>query len=355
MIEGAANHSPEGISLAAPGMVLVERYRLLQTIAYGGMAQVWLASDDYLKQSVAIKILHPHLSNDQKFIARFKREALAVLDLSHPSIVNVYDTVSENGIEAIVMELIKGETLREALDTRGKFPVADALHIAAQTADALSAAHAEGITHRDIKPANIMICGDKRVVVTDFGIAKAESDADLTATGMLLGTAKYLAPEQVTGAAVDTRADIYSLGVLLFELLTGKPPFEASTEAATALARIQSEPPLVSSLCPVVSDDVDNVVVKAMARNVAERYQTAQQFNAALTAIKEPRRKVPRPYVPPAGTSNTMGVTQQKASKPTGRLGGDPTGTDWKMPATLFIVTLLGLIFALFLITSALS
>lgn len=266
-------------------MVLGDRYRLTGPIASGGMAQVWAAVDEVLDRDVAAKILHPHLGADDKFVTRFRREAVAAASLSHPSIVSIYDTISQDGLEAIVMELIDGRTLRAMIDERGALPGIDVAHYGSRIASALDVAHAAGIVHRDIKPANIMVCDDRRVLVTDFGIAKAIDDSDLTQTGMLLGTAKYLAPEQVTGAPIDPRSDLYALGVVLFESLTGTVPFRANTDAATALARLQKDPPPVRSIRPNVDPELDAIVNRLMARRPEDRYARARTVAAALDRL----------------------------------------------------------------------
>jgi serine/threonine protein kinase len=265
-------------------MMLGGRYRLLSPIASGGMAQVWRAQDTSLVRQVAVKILHPHLATDQAFVSRFRREAVASARLSHPSIVAVYDTLSEGGVEAIVMELIEGRTLRAVLNDAGVLPPADVVDVGMQISDALDEAHRAGIVHRDIKPANIMVGDDRRVMVTDFGIAKANKDADLTHTGTLLGTAKYLAPEQVAGEPVDPRADIYALGVVLFEAATGKPPFLAETDAGTALARLQGDVPRARDRNSSVPMGLDAVIARSMAREPANRFDRAATFKQALAA-----------------------------------------------------------------------
>ncbi len=263
-------------------MMLGGRYRLLSPIASGGMAQVWRAQDTSLVRQVAVKILHPHLATDQAFVSRFRREAVASARLSHPSIVAVYDTLSEGGVEAIVMELIEGRTLRAVLNEAGVLPPPDVVDVGMQISDALDEAHRAGIVHRDIKPANIMVGDDRRVMVTDFGIAKANKDADLTHTGTLLGTAKYLAPEQVAGEPVDPRADIYALGVVLFEAATGQPPFLAETDAGTALARLQGEVPRARTRNSAVPMGLDAVIARSMAREPANRFDRAATFKQAL-------------------------------------------------------------------------
>ena len=276
------------------GAVLAGRYELAAAMASGGMAQVWRARDKVLNRPVAIKILHPHLATDEAFVTRFRREAIASARLQHSSIVAVYDTVSDNGIEAIVMELIEGRTLRTILDHAGTLPPSTTVQIGMQIADALSVAHSHGIVHRDIKPANIMIDNEMRVVVTDFGIAKATStdpvmgtptgNVDLTNTGTLLGTAKYLAPEQVTGDPVDPRADLYALGVVLFEALVGEPPFNAETDAAIALARIQGPVPRCRDRAPSVPAALDAIIARAMAQHPDDRFERAVVMKDALTS-----------------------------------------------------------------------
>jgi serine/threonine-protein kinase len=291
------------------GARLADRYELISLIATGGMAQVWRATDTVLGRSVAAKILHPHLATDRGFLVRFRREAVAAARLSHPGIVSIYDTVSQPGLEAIVMELVDGDTLRSILDQRGALPPDEVIDLGLQITDALANAHASGIVHRDIKPSNILRCRDNRVRVTDFGIAKAGEDTDLTVTGTLLGTAKYLSPEQVRGDASDPRSDLYSVGIVLFEALTGRPPFRADTDAATALARLQKPPPRTRHINPELPQDLDDLVASLMARDPDDRPDRAGDLRVALSALR-PRTEVPGPvdetlvvaepvYVPP--------------------------------------------------------
>lgn len=262
------------------------RYELVRPIASGGMARVWEGRDSVLNRPVAVKILHPHLATDRGFLLRFQREAVAAARLSHRSIVSIFDTVSEPGTEAIVMELIHGNTLRAVLDQVGRVSAKDAVELGLQIADALDEAHRAGIVHRDIKPSNILFCSDRRVMVTDFGIAKAGEDTDLTVTGTLLGTAKYLSPEQVLGEEVDPRADLYSLGVVLFEALTGRAPFQADTDAATALARLHQEPPQVLQLQPDIPADLNDLVYRLMRRDRNDRFANALDLGAALSGVR---------------------------------------------------------------------
>ncbi len=246
------------------------------------MATVWEAVDEVLARPVAVKLLHPHLAADDQFVARFRREARRRgparppgdrLDLRH---------LHRDGVEAIVMELVRGTTLRAELDRRGRFDPADAATVVAEIADALACAHEAGIVHRDVKPANVLLSTDGRVLVTDFGIAKAVDGLDLTGTNTTLGTAKYLAPEQVDGRAVDARADVYAAGVILYELLCGEPPFVADTEAATALARLHRDPVPPRTVRPEITPAMEAIVLRALARDPNERFPDATSLRDAV-------------------------------------------------------------------------
>jgi len=270
---------------AEDGRRLAGRYRLLRPIASGGMAQVWEAIDEVLTRPVAVKVLHAHLAADTSFVARFRAEAINAARLAHPAIVSIYDTWSEEGVEAIIMELVRGTTLRHLLDHRGALDPGEAVTIAAHIAAALEAAHSAGIVHRDIKPANVLLSSDGRVLVADFGIAKATEGADLTTERTMLGTAKYLAPEQVEGDPVDGRTDLYALGVVLYEMLCGTPPFTAESEAGTAIARLHraAEPPSThrAGLPPAL----EAVVLRCLERDPHLRYPDAGALRAALEAV----------------------------------------------------------------------
>src|SRR6266513_95637 len=228
--------------------ILAGRYRLVRLIDRGGMAEVWEGKDEILDRPVAIKILHPRLAGDGQFEERFRLEAVAAARLAHPNVVATFDTGLDDGVAYIVMELVAGRTLREVLRDEGALPVAKAVAMAAAVADALHYAHEAGIVHRDVKPGNILVGHDGRVKVADFGIAKAATDRDLTQSGALLGTAKYLAPEQVGGNPQDRRSDVYGLGVVLYEMLRGKPPFTGDTDMAVAFQHAHAEAPKVRQL-----------------------------------------------------------------------------------------------------------
>jgi serine/threonine protein kinase len=264
--------------------VLAGRYRLDTHIANGGMAEVWSATDQVLGRQVAVKILHAHIADDPAMRSRFHAEAVASARLAHPSIVAIFDTCHDDGVEALVMELVRGRTLRDYLDERGRLEPIEVVHIGTEVASALSCAHRAGIIHRDIKPANILLSDDGRVLVTDFGIAKVLGDADSTRTSQLLGTVKYLAPEQVEGGPIDGRADVYALGAVLYEALCGQPPFLADNPAALALARLHRDAPKPSTIVDNVPLDLDRAIVRSLERVAPDRFQSADDFRAALLA-----------------------------------------------------------------------
>ncbi len=264
------------------------RYRLDQEIARGGMATVWRAEDPLLARSVAIKTLDPALGEDEALRTRFRREAVAAAAVAHPNIVATYDTGEDDGIAYIVMELVEGATLRHAIDLHGALPAARAADIGAQVADALAAAHARGLVHRDIKPSNVLVQLDGRVKVTDFGIAKV-TDApheDLTRAGNVMGTARYLAPEQLEGDVVDERADVYSLGLVMYEMLTGQSPFGADSEIATAVARLTTTAPPIAQVRSNVPPGLAHVVERAMERDPDRRWPNAAAMRDALAPFR---------------------------------------------------------------------
>src|SRR3954453_15023928 len=277
--------------------VFANRYELGEEIGRGGMADVFLAHDRLLDRRVAVKVLLPEFASDAISVERFRREAQAAAGLSHPHIVSVYDWGEEDDTSFIVMEYVPGQTLREILQTYGRLGASDAAGIAAEIADALSFAHAHGVVHRDVKPGNVLITPQGQVKVTDFGIARAESGEPLTRTGAVLGTATYFSPEQAQGFALDGRSDVYALGVVLYEMLTGVAPFTASTPVSVAYKHVREAPTPPSSLVPDLPPSMDHIVLTAMAKNLDERYQSAEDMRADLLRFGRGRPLVAAPAV----------------------------------------------------------
>jgi eukaryotic-like serine/threonine-protein kinase len=264
------------------GRMLAGRYLLEEEVASGGMGTVWRARDQVLNREVAVKVLHERLAREPDLLERFRLEAVAAARLSHPNVVRVFDTGIDDGVCYIVMELFDATTLESRL-ADGPLPPAEAASIARGMLHGLAHAHREGIVHRDVKPGNVLIDRSGLVKVTDFGIAKAAfANSDLTTTGDLLGTARYLAPEQVDGGAVDHRADLYSSGIVLYEALTGRPPFEGRTHIATATMRLSTDPPPPGALRPGIPRGLEAATMRALARDPNARFQTADEMSAAL-------------------------------------------------------------------------
>jgi hypothetical protein len=264
------------------GRRLADRYRIEGMVASGGMAEVWRATDEVLGRPVAVKVLHDRLARDRDVMARFRREAIAAARLSHPAVVRVFDTGDEEGLYYIVLELSEGRTLQDVIDRDAPLSPAEAVAIIRTVLQGLAHAHRGGVVHRDVKPSNILLDGNGLVKVTDFGIAKASFAEDLTTTGNMMGTARYLAPEQVEGGPIDARADLYAAGLVLYELLTGRPPFEAETNLAAATMRLTTEPRPPGALRPGIPRRLDEVVMRALARDPDGRYQTAEEMSTAL-------------------------------------------------------------------------
>ncbi|MGA0219343.1 MAG: serine/threonine-protein kinase, partial [Ilumatobacteraceae bacterium] len=267
--------------------VLADRYRLERRIGQGGMAEVWVAVDEQLDRRVAVKWLKPNLASDEVVAERFRREAIAVARLNHPNIVTVHDVFEHDGRQAVVMQLIEGQSLRQVLDNRKRLGPELTIHIGASVAGALDEAHRAGFVHRDVKPGNILFTQDGRVLLTDFGIAKALDtiDEDLTSDNVMMGTAKYLAPEQVRGHKLDGRADLYSLGLVLYECLAGRVPFLGNNDAETALARLQRDPTDLAHLRPTLPLGLVNLIHKTLARNPAHRPPTGADLRKELIAV----------------------------------------------------------------------
>jgi beta-lactam-binding protein with PASTA domain/predicted Ser/Thr protein kinase len=263
--------------------VLSDRYRIVKHLARGGMADVYEAEDTLLNRAVAIKVLHANFASDEAFVARFRREAQAAANLSHPNIVAIYDWGKDAGTYFMVMELIRGRTLREIMKTEGAIMPRRAAEITAEAAAALAVAHQHGVYHRDIKPGNIMITDDGSVKVTDFGIARALDDSEeLTRTGAVIGTATYFSPEQAQGLPADDRSDVYALGIVLYELLAGKPPFTGESPVAVAYQHVSETAVSPDQINPEAPRELAAIAEHAIRKSPDQRYQTAEDFRADL-------------------------------------------------------------------------
>jgi serine/threonine protein kinase len=257
------------------GKILGNRYRLIELIGEGGMALVYKAECSLLCRTVAIKVLRPQYANDAEFVERFRREARSAASLSHPNVVNIYDVGQEDGIDYIVMEYIPGENLKNIIKKEAPFSIRKALDYTRQIAEALNHAHQRNIVHRDIKPHNILVTPEGQLKVTDFGIARAISASSFTQTGIVVGSVQYSSPEQVKGGLVGPQSDLYSLGCVFYELLTGMVPFSGDTSISIAMQHLHEKTTPVKELRPDVPAALEHILEKAMAKDLTERYPSA--------------------------------------------------------------------------------
>jgi serine/threonine-protein kinase len=300
-------------------------YRILRKLGQGGMAVVYKAHEESLNRVVALKVIAQHLAEDEQFIARFQREAQAAAQLNHPNIVQIYAIGEDQGVHYFSMEFVKGRSLAEIIEEEGFMTAGRALPIIAQAAEALAVAHDAGIVHRDIKPANIMVDGNGRVKVADFGIAQMATATRMTQSGMLVGTPEFISPEQCRGEKLDGRSDIYSLGVTLYQLLVGRTPFEADTPAALVFQIVQGPIPTVGELNPTVPQDVRDIVAKMMHTDRNQRFQSAEDLAHALrNANTQPITSGARPHPAPgvlgavdAHSDPTVAMPSQGGAEPT--------------------------------------
>jgi eukaryotic-like serine/threonine-protein kinase len=289
--------------------VLSGRYELSHLVARGGMAEVYRARDQLLDRPVALKVLFPELSVDRSFVERFRREAQAAANLSHPNIVPVFDWGEDAGTYFIVMEFVDGRALSSILRTAGPLHPDRAAEIAADVAGALAYAHRHGVVHRDVKPGNVLITEEGTIKVTDFGIARAvNTEESLTQTGAVMGTATYFSPEQAEGMGVDSRSDIYSLGVVLFEMVTGRPPFLGDTPVAVASKHVREHPPAPREVNPGVPPDLEAIILKCLAKSPDHRYATGDDLRIDLLRFREGRAV--GATSPPTGQHPTVSTTQ---------------------------------------------
>jgi tRNA A-37 threonylcarbamoyl transferase component Bud32 len=270
--------------MAQPSRVLNDRYEVDKPLGRGGMAQVFRGTDRVLGRTVAIKVLDQKHRDDAKFVTRFRREAQAAAGINHPNVVSVFDTGSEDGLHYIVMEYVDGETLDDVLSREKVLLPERVVAIAEPVAQALDAAHQKGMVHRDVKPGNIMLDRSGTVKVVDFGIARAAADDTLTQTGIVLGTAAYLSPEQAQGVAVDPRSDVYSLGCVLYEMVTGRKPFTGDSALAIAYKHVREDPAPPSQVNPDIPPELEAVVMTAMAKDPGQRFPSGGAMQEALSA-----------------------------------------------------------------------
>src|SRR5512133_2028920 len=303
--------------------VLLDRYEVGRLLGAGGMAEVFEGRDRLLARRVAVKVPLSQHAHDPEFAHRFRREAQAAASLSHPGVVAVYDTGSENGTHFIVMEYVDGRTLKDVIRAEAPLYPDRAAEICADVCSALAAAHARGLVHRDVKPANIMLMPDGRVKLMDLGIARAAAGETATQTAAMLGTAQYLSPEQAQGQTVDYRSDLYSLGCCLYEMLTGTVPFRGATPVAIAYRHVREDPAPPRLLNPDVPPSLEAVCLKAMAKRPEDRYQTAAEFQDDLERFRSGRPVLATPLLDAAATTQAIPRGDGGADQ-TAMLGGVP-------------------------------
>jgi tetratricopeptide (TPR) repeat protein len=299
--------SPDSFTttMLQPGSLLAGRYQIVKLLGEGGMGAVYRARDIELEREVAVKVIRPELARNAQILQRFKQELILARQVTHRNIIRIFDLGQAEGMRFITMEFIEGEDVAHILSHRGKLPAPEATSIVAQVARGLEAAHAEGVVHRDLKPQNIMIDANGKASVMDFGIARSMDASNMTRTGALLGTPTYMSPEQAQGVKVDARSDLYTLGIIFYELLAGRPPFEADNPMATLLKRIQEKPKALIEVEPSVPKALNEVVMKMLATKPEDRQQSASELLAELEAYEAQRtgrtRVMNRPTVVQTG------------------------------------------------------
>jgi eukaryotic-like serine/threonine-protein kinase len=353
--------------MATTPHVLLDRYEVGRLLGAGGMAEVFEGRDRLLARRVAIKVLQAQFARDPSFLIRFKREAQAAASLSHPNIVGVYDTGTEDGTHFIVMEYVDGRTLKEVIRAEGPLYPERAAEICADVCSALVAAHARGLIHRDIKPGNVMLTPEGKVKVMDFGIARATTSETITQTAAVVGTAQYISPEQAQGQTIDYRSDLYSVGCCLYEMLTGTVPFTGATPVAIAYRHVREDPTPPRMLNPDVPAPLEAICLKAMAKLPDNRYQTAAEMHDDLERFRNGQPVHATPLMD--GAATTQAIPRNGAADQTAMLGGpvaadratryaEPEEEERRTSVGWIVVSLLALVavgLAAFFITRALT
>jgi len=306
------------------GKVLGNRFQILEQLGGGGMAIIYKGRDTLLNRFVTVKMLRPDFTGDEDFVRRFRREAQAVASLSHPNIVNIYDVGSQNDLHYLVMEYVEGDNLKNLIRSKGTLPLGEAVQLARQVLAALDHAHENHIVHRDVKPHNILITTGGRAKLTDFGIAGGATAATVTQSDTIVGSVHYLSPEQARGEAAGPSSDIYSLGVVLYEMVTGAVPYQGDSPISVALKHIQEDPAPPSSINPAIPPELERVIRRAMAKNPEDRYKTAGQMEMALVGADYGGDEDATRLIAPGEMTQVLPAVGLSGEKKADRGGGEP-------------------------------
>ena len=322
------------------GDMINDRYQIIRSIGEGGMANVYLAEDTILNRKVAVKILRGDLASDEKFVRRFQREAISASSLTDPNIVEVYDVGEDDGKYFIVMEYVEGKTLKQLIKKRGSLTLPEVVDIMLQLTKAIAHAHESYIIHRDIKPQNVIILEDGTVKIMDFGIAVALNSGDLTQTNSVMGTVYYIPPEQANGGAATIKSDIYSLGILMYELVTGHVPFKGDSPVEVALKHMKEPLPSICEYDPDMPQSIENIILRAAAKNPKNRYDSAMEMHDDLKTALDPERfNEPKiKYAYPETNFDNDDLPKSKESRTSRREGEEEKKKDKKMNKAMIII-----------------